>query len=143
MTDIQLSPHFNSSEFDCKGGSYCGCGGRGNEIHPLLIKLLEQLRYNCGGYVLTINSGYRCPTWNAAIDGSATNSQHCKFVAADVSIPSGLSAEEFLWYVETTSVWENGVEYKFDGIGFYPAWKGNFIHVDIRDGGVNGGWYRW
>lgn len=143
MTNIQLSPHFHSSEFDCHGGSYCGCGGCGDRISPLLVKLLEQLRYNCGGYVLMVNSGYRCPTYNAVVDGSATNSQHTQWTAADISIPSGLSAEEFLWYVETTSIVENGTEYKFDGIGFYPAWKGNFIHVDVRDGGIHGGWYRW
>ena len=133
---MQLSPHFHSSEFDCHG-VHCGCGGCGDRMSPILIELLEQLRYNCGGYSLIISSGYRCPVHNAEVAGSASNSQHMHWTAADVILPAGLSFEDFSWYVETT-VSASG--HKFDGIGLYK-WDG-FIHVDVRDGGIGAG-YRW
>ena len=137
MTNIQLSTHFNSKEFDCKG-KYCNCGGNGDKISLILIQCLEQLRSDCGGYPLIVSSSYRCPAHNSSIPGSALNSQHTKWTAADILVPSGLSFEEFKWYVENT-VTKNG--YKFDGIGEYK-WDG-FIHLDVRDGGINGGAYRW
>lgn len=58
--NMRLSEHFDSSEFDCHGGSYCNCGGQGEKMNSEFIKRLEQLRYNIGGLSLSINSGYRC-----------------------------------------------------------------------------------
>lgn len=138
MTDIQLSKHFHSSEFDCRGGDECGCGGRGDRMHPVLIKLLEKWREISGGYPFYINSGYRCYIHNSNVSGSANNSQHMYWTAADVACPPELDVWDFAWYAEQTEV--DG--YKFDGIGIYPPERGNFVHVDVRDGGVDGG-YRW
>ena len=141
MTDVQLSEHFHSSEFDCHGDGFdCNCGGCGDKMDMRLIRLLEQLRYNCGGYPIKINSGYRCPVHNANVAGHADNSQHKYWRAADLAIPTALSFEEFKWYVETCKT-SDGL--MFDGIGLYPQGKGYFIHVDIREGGRNGGYYRW
>lgn len=137
MTDLQLSEHFHSSEFDCKGTT-CHCGGNGDLMNPILIKLLEKLRADCGGRPIIILSGYRCPVHNAECDGSAKKSQHMEWNAADLEIPAGLSFEEFQWYVENTKT-DDG--YMFDGIGLY--YSSYFIHVDVRDGGKHGGWYRW
>lgn len=137
MTDIQLSEHFNSSEFDCKGTS-CHCGGNGDKMNPILILCLEQLRSDIGGIPLIVTSGYRCAIHNAECEGSSRVSQHMKGNAADIIIPDGLTFGEFLWYVENTVTAEG---YKFDGIGEYP-WQ-EFIHVDVRDNGEHGGWYRW
>ena len=137
MTNVQLSEHFHSSEFDCHG-EYCNCGGRGDLMNPLLIRLLEKLRYNCGGYPLYINCGYRCAMHNAEING-AYNSQHLYFNAADVACPEQMSIEEFKWYVDTTRVDGLG----FDGIGVYYPEEGDFIHVDVRDNGTRPGYYRW
>lgn len=116
-----LSEHFAASEFTCH---HCGQGG--NKMSPKLIELLEKLRANCGGYPLSINSGYRCPTHNANV-GGVPNSQHVQGTAADVARPQELTFGEFAWYVD---------QLPFDGIGLYPGDKGDFIHVDVRNGGV-------
>ena len=114
-----LSEHFAESEFTCK---HCGKGAE--KISPRLIELLEQLRYNIGGYPLHINSGYRCPTHNANV-GGVPNSQHVQGTAADIACPPQLSFGQFKWYVD---------QLPFDGIGIYEP---DFIHVDVRNGGKN------
>ena len=116
---MKLSEHFDSSEFDCH---HCGQGG--GDMHPRLIELLEKLRAEMGGYPLHINSGYRCPEHNRAV-GGVKNSQHVLHTAADVARPDGVPFDDFKWYV---------CQLPFDGIGFYP--HQDFIHVDVRDGGV-------
>ena len=119
----KFSEHFSKSEFACHH-----CGQVGN-IHPKLIELLEKLRTNCGKPI-HINSGYRCPIHNANV-GGVKNSQHVLGTAADLAIPSGMSFDDFKFYVE---------QLPFDGIGLYPN---DFIHVDVRDGGSNSKIYWW
>ena len=118
-----LSEHFSEDEFAC----HC-CGGL-TEINPRLIDLLEELRYNIGGYPLTINSGYRCEINNEAC-GGVPNSQHVLGNAADVACPEELEFGEFKWYCE---------QLPFDGIGIYE--DDNFIHLDTRSGGVGAGYF--
>lgn len=125
IKDPMLSEHFSSSEFWCHGQDQLTCNCKHSlNIDYRLIELLEQLRSNIGGYPLYINSGYRCPVHNKAV-GGVSNSQHILGKAADVEIPSPLTFSEFQWYVE---------QLPFDGIGLYHA--GNFIHLDVRDGGI-------
>lgn len=112
----QLSEHFHSSEFACH---HCGLV----KVKARLLVLLEQLRSACG-MALHVNSGYRCEAHNRAV-GGAVNSQHVHGGAADIAVPLGLSFEQFAWYVERQP---------FDGIGYYR--DANFIHVDVRSGGV-------
>lgn len=121
----KLSEHFSEDEFWCRGQDQgtCSCG-HSLKIDPRLIELLEELRDIIGGLPLHINSGYRCPQHNAAI-GGVSNSQHTKGTAADVARPSHLSFDEFAWYVDQLA---------FDGIGLYRC--SDFIHVDVRDGGI-------
>ena len=120
-----LSEHFSESEFACH---HC------NElkINPRLIELLEQLRYNIGGFPLTISSGYRCEYWNKH-EGGAEKSQHIFGNAADVLCPDGLdSLGEFKWYA---------YQLPFDAIGYYErGYKGKDgrLHLDVRYGGVTG-----
>lgn len=122
-----LSPHFSEDEFWCHGSDYgqCSCN-HSLYVDQRLIDLLEQLRYNVGGYPLTVNSGYRCREYNRNLEGSATNSQHCRGTAADVALPVQLSKGEFLWYIE---------QLPFDGVGVYS----NFIHLDVREDGTSYG----
>ena len=122
---MKLSTNFDSAEFDCK---HCFQGG--DAMHPNLIKLLEKLRADCGGFPLYINSGYRCNIHNANV-GGVPNSQHVLKTAADVSPPQNMSVEEFCWYCDHCSI--DGL--KFDGVGYYSADNGNFVHVDVRYGG--------
>ena len=123
--DSMLSEHFSKSEFWCHGVEQgtCRCNHSIN-VNPRLIELVEELRSNIGGLPLYINSGYRCPDHNFAV-GGVSNSQHLLGNAADISVPYELSFEQFQWYVE---------QLPFDGIGLYHA--GNFIHCDVRYGGV-------
>lgn len=125
IDDDHLSEHFSKSEFWCHGEEQgtCTCHHSCN-INPRLIELLEQLRANIGGLPLYINSGYRCPIHNSAVGGVA-NSQHKLGNAADVARPEHLTFEQFHWYVD---------QLPFDGIGLYYA--GDFIHLDVRDGGI-------
>lgn len=139
---MKLSEHFDSSEFDCHGTT-CGCGGCGEKMNPDFIDKLEKLRYNIGGLPLVVNSGYRCRVHNSNI-GGADDSAHCKWVAADIAVPSGMTIGEFKWYAEQIG---------FDAIGYYPRnYIGDFgdenshygwLHLDIRDGGRNPNMYRW
>ena len=115
-----LSEHFDKSEFSCH---HCG---RCINIHPRLIELLEQLRKNIGGHSIHINSGYRCPTHNANV-GGVPNSQHVLGTAADLAVPSQLTFDQFKNYV---------TQLPFDWVGLYPY--SNFIHVDVRAGGIYG-----
>lgn len=143
---MQLSEHFDSSEFDCHGGSYCNCGGQGARMNQEFIKRLEKLRYNIGGLPLSINSGYRCYSWNnSPYVGGAGDSQHCHWCAADIAVPVGLTIGEFLWYVRNCQL--------FDGIGYYPReYDGSYgyedsrygrIHVDLRSDGNEINTYYW
>lgn len=113
----KLSEHFDASEFACH---HCGA----LKTNPRLLALLEQLRADIGGLPLHINSGYRCPAHNQNV-GGVPNSQHTLGTAADVAVPAGLNFRQFAWYVDRLP---------FDGIGYYP--DANFIHVDVRNGGV-------
>ena len=113
-----LSEHFSTDEFACHHCGQCG------NIHPKLVELLEKLRANMGGVPIHINSGYRCPIHNANV-GGVPNSQHVLGTAADLAVPAGMNFEKFQWYIE---------QLPFDGIGLYPY--SDFIHVDVRDGGV-------
>lgn len=113
-----LSEHFTVDEFACHHCGHCV------NISPRLLELLERLRKNIGGFPLHINSGYRCPTHNANV-GGVPDSQHILGTAADIAIPRQLLFGEFLWHVQ---------QLPFDFVGIYR--RSNFIHVDVRDGGI-------
>lgn len=122
------SKYFSKAETQC----HCGCGG--NNVKPLLLKKLDQLREMIGG-PLSLSCAYRCPKHNAEIPGSVPNSQHVLGTAADVLVPDYghcNTAEQLAWYAR---------EVGFDGIGIYP--ESGFVHVDVRDGGKSPGEYRW
>ena len=69
------------------------------------------------GKPITINSGYRTPSYNTAI-GGAKYSQHIEGTAADIVIENHTPEEVFKL-----------AEYVgFNGRGLYD----NFVHVDVR-----------
>ena len=73
----QLSPHFRSSEFQCKCGK-----AHDTLISDELVSKLEALyaKLNCSKIIVT--SGYRCVTHDKNVGGSGTG-QHTKGTAAD------------------------------------------------------------
>lgn len=78
MSDRQLTPHFNLSEFRCK------CCAQVLEVQALeLAQRLEPVRADFGPIVIT--SGYRCPHENERVSGRP-GSQHLYGLAADIAV---------------------------------------------------------
>lgn len=107
-----LSPNFRASEFACR---HCGQLPP-NGMDPALIDVLQRIRDHYGVPV-TINSGYRCPTHNAAV-GGASNSQHMKGTAADFVVRGVAPSQVFR---DLDPLWPGG-------LGRYN----NFTHIDTR-----------
>ena len=107
-----LSANFKVSEFKCNDGSDTVL------ISDELVTLLQKIRDHFGKAVV-INSGYRTSTYNKKV-GGATNSQHVKGTAADITISgvSPLEVAQYAEYLQPTS----------GGIGVYQS----FTHVDVR-----------
>lgn len=112
-----LSPHFREAEFDCNH-----CGKFGSHISRELLDVLEAVRAHFDAPV-TINSGVRCGSHNAAV-GGASNSRH-KVEYADAAdiVVSGIVASRVADYLEANDPgkW---------GIGRYPS--SGFTHIDVR-----------
>ena len=75
---VQITSHFNSTEFRCK------CGKEHEfELNNNLVQKLEQLyaALNCSKIIVT--SGFRCPAHDKAVKGSGTR-QHTLGNAADI-----------------------------------------------------------
>lgn len=106
----QLSAHFKSSEFDCP---HCGKVS----VDAKLLQRLEALRAIVGK-PLPIVSGYRCPTYNAAV-GGAPRSKHMLGQAAD--IPRG-----YCTVSQARAAGFTGIGHKADRV----------VHVDVRSGPV-------
>ena len=125
------SKYFSDAELMCHGADQgdCNCGEEtAYRVSPRLLELLDQLRENVGG-PLELSCAYRCPAHNAAV-GGVENSQHVLGNAADIIVPDWLAIDEFLWYTQ---------QLPFDGRGVYR--NSGFIHCDVRDGGVDAGYY--
>lgn len=108
----ELSEHFKAKEFQCKDKT------KGLLVAIELVDTLEKIRTHFNAPVI-INSGYRTPSWNSKVNG-ATNSYHCKGMAADIVV-KGHSSREVAKYAD--SIMEQGgvIRYK------------NFTHIDVRE----------
>lgn len=109
----KLSKNFDAKEMACKDGNYEML------VSPDLIAILEKIREHFNAPVI-INSGYRTPAWNKKV-GGASNSYHCKGMAADIYV-KGHTTKEVAEYA--TSIME-----KYGGIIRYS----NFVHIDVRE----------
>lgn len=107
-----LSEHFKAREFQC------GDKTKGLLVATELIETLEKIRNHFNAPVI-INSGYRTPSWNSKVNG-ASNSYHCKGMAADIVV-KGHNSQEVAKYAD--SIMEKG------GVIRYT----NFTHVDVRE----------
>lgn len=113
--------HFDWSEFYSKDGS----GFSGGNVDATTVKAnvrrlmykLEALRTKAGGRPVTINSGFRSISHNAAV-GGASNSMHTYGIAADIVV-SGLTPSQVRDIAKTCG---------FSGIILYST----FVHVDSR-----------
>ena len=115
--NLQITPHFNSNEFDCPC-SYCNH----TLIHPDLPKFLELMRHILGSK-LSITSAYRCPEYQKQLtfkgyETAKGISQHNLGNAVDVT--NGVSLG--------TELEDAAKEAGFMSIGVGKNW----IHVDLR-----------
>lgn len=119
--------YFTRAEFKCKcGGKYCS--GYPVEMDPEELRVVDEIRRRAG-VPLRVNSGLRCPEWNADPSvGGATNSLHTKGRAVDLS--GSISPEKLRAIAE--EVTKEMIPGR-GGIGLYK-WG---IHVDT------GAYSRW
>ena len=110
-------PNFTREEFICP----CGCGF--DEIDPLLVSTLQRLRDEVQRPVV-VNSGCRCRSHNAAVNGSKT-SQHLKGKAADIRI-EGMTSQQIIDILRR--LYLDGEIY----VGYVYAINGRSVHVDVR-----------
>ena len=103
--------NFKFKEFECK----CGCGR--NEISPVLMNKLQDVR-TAFGKPMIINSGFRCVEHNKEI-GGVLNSAHCEGLAVDIQCINPIDRYKLLHLLMT---------FGFRRIGVYKT----FIHADIR-----------
>ena len=112
-TDLQLTTNFFLSEFLHPGDEYPADWILYNIYY--LANRLQVLR-DLLGKPIHINSGYRSPAHNKAING-ASDSFHLKGMAADIVVP-GMTAAEVQKFLKNWS----------GGLGSYK----DFTHIDIR-----------
>jgi zinc D-Ala-D-Ala carboxypeptidase len=93
-------------------------------IEVLAETLMDPIRFHVGKPI-RINSGYRCPELNKAINGSPT-SQHKEGEAADFVIVGG--TEQELWELWRWIAFDAGLEF------------GQCIFEDARPGVEGGAW---
>lgn len=116
--DFKISDHFKLREMACKDGT-------DKVLYSTdLMRKLEQLRAY-GGFTVTINSGYRSPSHNKKV-GGATNSQHTKGTAADITVKKDgkvVSGKLVCCLCQSLG---------FRGIGYISE---SSVHVDMRSSG--------
>ena len=112
-SNVQLSKNFKVREFACKDGSNVVL------VDPLLVWILQSVRDHFGKPV-NITSGYRTVSYNAKIDGSASDSLHTYGMAADIVV-TGVKASEVQAYLETIMPGTGGI-----------GKASHYTHVDTR-----------
>lgn len=123
---VQISQHFNSTEFRCK------CGKEHDfEVNDNLVQKLEKLyaELNCSQIIVT--SGFRCVTHDKNVGGSGTG-QHTLGNAADICC-YGQDGQPISSKVVCCKAQDIG----FTGIANITA-AYQYTHVDVR---LNGKWY--
>ncbi len=91
-------------------------------LDPSVGKVLDALSKNPNAAGVSVNSGYRDPSKNAAV-GGAKNSQHMKGKALDLNVKGLTDAQK-------QAVLDAAIEAGAKGIGLYSS--GNVVHVDTR-----------
>jgi len=134
---MQLSKNFSMAEFtksqtaERKGINNTPQGVHLEAARALFENVVQKVRDHFG--TTTINSGYRCPTLNAAVGGSAT-SQHCYGEAADIEVPGVANADLANWIVDNTDFDQVILEFYTPGIP-----DSGWVHVSYKADGSNRG----
>ena len=123
---VQLSKHFNVSEFRCKCGK-----AHDTLINPTLIQKLEKLYAALDCSKIIVTSGYRCAAHDKAVGGNGSG-QHTKGTAADIRCYDKSGK-----VISTKLVACKAQDIGFLGIGNIDSTY-TAIHVDVRPSGK---WY--
>ena len=83
-------------------------------LKTLCEKVLQPVREHFGKSV-TVNSGYRSPESNAAVNGSKS-SDHCKGMAADIEIVGVANADLAQWIMDNLDYTQLILEFYTPGI---------------------------
>ena len=110
---------FKKTEFDCK----CGCGR--NEMNPVFLNKLDDLRGRLG-FPLIVSSGYRCPEHNNAVSNTGDDGPHTTGHAVDFAV-SGRQAYDLV-HVAARQWLASGI-----GLKQHGAHSSRFIHLDDLD----------
>lgn len=96
------------------------------EISDNLDKLLVVMNVIRAAYgkPMTISSGWRSPSINAATTGAAKNSAHCIGLAADIVDSDGVL---LAWVLDNLQLMQDNGVYLED-----PRWCPNWIHFGLR-----------
>ena len=114
--------NFTIEEFRCRDGSLPPDELKGNVQE--LMEQLEVLRAEVGGKPITINSGYRTPSYNATLDGASAQSRHLCGQAADIRVSEMTPSQV---HAKIEELIANG-SMKQGGLGLYDT----FVHYDTR-----------
>ena len=118
-------PNFKKAEFKCPCGK---CNGYGDGIATTLVETLQKLRNKYGK--LQITSGYRCPSHNKAVGGSA-NSKHMKGQAADFYLDGFNNQSERVKIVNELKETEY-YNYSYCNVNGNHPNMGNVVHIDTK-----------
>lgn len=119
-----MSKYYDYTDTEC----HCGCGF--NCPDDLLMDYLDKLCDRVG-QKLELTNVCRCPEHNAEV-GGVPDSQHTQGTAADIVVPDGMTVDELA---------DIALDIGFDGVGRY--YEDEFVHVDVRSGGTESGFYQW
>ena len=114
--------NFTLQEFTCKCGRCSIPAEAKNKLMALVDQVLDPARKKLGRPI-HVNSGYRCEAHNSKV-GGATNSQHMRGEAADLTCDDNLELARIIV--------ANG---NFDQLILYPKpWSQSpkFIHVSFK-----------
>lgn len=107
--------YFKREEFVC----HCGCGRA--DMDPTFMVWLDNLRHDLRR-PMRVNSGFRCPEYNAKVSSTGLDGPHTTGKAVDV----GMSGEAAFLLVSLAMA--RGVQ----GVGVKQkgAHEGRFVHLD-------------
>lgn len=123
MLDWSKYANFTENEFRCK----CGCGRADMEEH--FMGFLQRIR-DVVGFPIRVNSGFRCPEYNAGLSSTGLNGPHTFGLAVDLG----------LYGPRVHAVTTEALKLNFTGVGLkqYGLIASRFVHLDlIKPGGVH------
>lgn len=124
LPHLKVGKHFTVSEFDCEGEM---------KIAEPLIKLLDHFRERLGKSV-KINSGYRTEAKQKSLTAqgfkTATNSPHCKGMAADIDTTSWAETVKYVELLKECAK-EKGISIRLGYNEYWKLKKQTFVHVDV------------